>query len=268
MEKWQRPTPIDDHPGPGVRGGAGRQLAWAGALVMVGFCGLTGFLVYQCSPAHQAQSLAATAGKIGDAAAAGAAKIIAAIKANTATTTFREHLDSIKPDLDGRLLVAEGQATEDFRRDSTGLFGTSFSEIRAPVTYHYFVALSGNWEMQLHEGPDGGVTGEVVAPELQPLPNPALDTAAMEVSSGNGWLRWDKNDLQNDLLREITPALNRRATQKLPQYFPVARAGVEKFVREWMLREYQLPPGTPIYLHIRFHNEPAPPPLAAPAPKG
>jgi hypothetical protein len=237
-------------------------------MVMLAFCGLAGLLVYQCSPAHQAQSIATTVGKIGDAAAAGVAKIISAIKSNTVNTTFREHLDSIKPDLHGRLLVAEGQATEDFRRDSTNLFSTSFSEIRAPVTYHYYVALSGNWDMHLQVGADGKVTGDIVAPELQPLPNPALDTSAMEVSSGNGWLRWDKDTLQNDLLKEITPALNRRAAQKLPQYFPVARAGVEKFVRDWMLREYQLPPGTPIYLKVRFRNEPPASPLAAPPPKG
>ena len=64
-------------------------------------------------------------------------KLVAAIKQDNVVQTFREHLESIQPDLDGRLLVADVQATEEFAEEDSNLLGTTTSEIRVPVTYYY-----------------------------------------------------------------------------------------------------------------------------------
>jgi len=84
---------------------------------------------------------------------------------------------------------------------------------------------------------------------------PAVDTSQLETQNANGWANWSGNQLADDLMKDLTLKLNQRAAQQLPLYYPVAREAVEKFVRDWMLKQYDLPPGTPVYLRIRFSNE-------------
>ena len=247
-------------PGPAASSrpsGGAHHWAWAGAAAFAALCVLTGFLTYQCSPANQA-------GQLADASASGMARLIAAIKQDNVVHTFAEHLESIKADTQGRLLVAEVKSNEDFTETDSSLLGTTSSEIRVPVTYDYYVALSEPWDFQINLTPGGAVTCAVLAPDLKPLPTPAIDTSHMQIKSENGWLRWDKNDVTADLLREITPKASARAFQNLPEFFPQARQGVEKFVNNWILREYQIPPGAPVFIKVTFRNEPPAPPNSPP----
>ena len=226
--------------------------AWAGAAAFAALCVLTGFLVYQCSPANQA-------GRLVDASASGMARLVAAIKQDNVVRTFEEHLESIKADTQGRLLVAEVKSNEDFTETDSSLLGTTSSEIRVPVTYDYYVALSEPWSFQINTTPGGTVTCIVVAPDLKPLPTPAIDTSHMEIKSENGWLRWDKSAVESSLLHALTPKVSARAVQRLPEFFPQAREGVEKFVNNWILKEYQIPPGAPVFIKVTFRNEPPAP---------
>jgi hypothetical protein len=69
--------------------------------------------------------------------------------------------------------------------------------------------------------------------------------------------------VQADLLKDITDSLNRRAFSRTPEHFAMAHAGVEKFVKDWLLQQYGLPPDLPIYLRIAFRNEPGAPAIAS-----
>jgi hypothetical protein len=250
------PLPPAAHPRPA---GSRPHWAWASAAVLIALCILTGFVVYQCSPSTQAGKLADASVRAGSAVTQDLQKLAAAIKQDNVVQTFREHLESIQPDLDGRLLVADVQATEEFAEEDSNMLGTTTSEIRVPVTYYYYVALSDPWELRVNVASNGVVTCAVLAPAVKPLPAPSIDTSHMEIQSANGWLRWDKNDVESNLLHEITPKVSARAAQKLPQFLPQARAGVEKFVKDWILKQYQLPPHAPVFINVTFLNEPVSP---------
>jgi hypothetical protein len=199
--------------------------------------------------------------------------------------TFREHLESSTPDLAGRLLLVEDHVQEDFKREDTPWWGvamnttlgTTTSEIQVPVTFRYYVALSEPWDLHVQVTPQG-VLCDVVAPALKPLPDPSPNLSQMEIKSSNGWLRFNKDAVQADLMKDITESLNHRAFSQVPEHFAMAHAGVEKFVKDWMLREYGLPSDVPIYLRVVFRNEPgapkaapassAPPAFSVPPPKG
>jgi len=103
-----------------------------------------------------------------------------------------------------------------------------------------------------------GVVGEVTAPALKAL-EPSVDLSQLETQNANGWANWNGSQLADDLLKNLTLNLNRRAAAQLPLYYPAAREATEKFVKDWMLKEYNLPEGTPLYLKIRFRNEPEAP---------
>jgi len=254
-EPAARDTPVP--PATARRSGLSHHWAWAGVTAFATLCVLTGFLAYQCSPANQA-------GRLADASASGMAKLVAAIKQDNVVQTFEEHLESIRADTQGRLLVAEVKSNEDFSDTDSDLLGTTTSEIRVPVTYDYYVALNEPWAFQINTSPGGAVTCAVLAPNLKSLPTPGIDTSHMEIKSENGWLRWDKNDVTANLLHTLTPKASARAVQRLPEFFPQAREGVEKFVKNWILQEYQIPPGAPVFIKVTFRNEPPEAPNSQP----
>jgi hypothetical protein len=219
--------------------------------MVVACCSLAAFGLYQCSPGVQAQKFATAGSSVGR----GMEKLLADINGHHITETFVDHLQTIKPDLQNRLLVAEGKATEDFSAKDVSWHGTATAALRVSVTYHYYVALTDPWDLRVTVTP-AGVVGDVLAPALRPL-EPAVDTSQLETQNANGWANWGGNQLADDLLKDLSVKLNQRATQQMPLYYPAGREAVEKFVRDWMLKQYDLPPGTPVYLRIRFSNESA-----------
>jgi hypothetical protein len=180
-------------------------------------------------------------------------KLVAAINEHQVTETFVDHLQSLKPDMQNRMLVADGKATEDFSTKDVSWLGTATAALRVSVSYHYYVALNEPWDLRVSVTPSG-VVGDVLAPALHAL-EPSVDTSQIETQNANGWANWNGSQLADDLLKDLTVKLNQRAAQQIPTYIPVAREAVEKFVRDWMLKQYDLPPGTPVYLRIKFSNE-------------
>ncbi len=228
------------------------RMRWPLTIMVVSVCGLMAFALHQCSPATQAERIAAA----GSGVVKGMESLAAAISEHKVTESFVQHVDSLKPDLKNRMLVAERSTTEVFDSQDASWHGTATAELRVPVTYRYYVALTGAWDLQVHVT-SAGVVGDVIAPDLRPL-EPSFDTTRLEMKSANGWANWSGSQLQDDLLKNLTLKINTRAVTQLSQSFPAAHESVEKFVRQWMLSEYKLAPDTPIYLRIRFHNEPAP----------
>ncbi len=244
-------------------GGVFRHIGWPLAVMFAAGCGLMAVVVQQCSPGAQAEKFATAGGSV----VKGMEKLAEAIGSHQVTQTFTEHLVSLQPDMNNRMLVAEGRATEDFSASDASWLGTSTAEVRVPVTYHYYVALTDPWELQVQVTPVG-VVGQVIAPAMRPL-SPAVDTAQLETKSSNGWANWNGADLADNLLKDLTVKLNSRAEAQVGLYFPNARESVEKFVRSWMLQQYNLAPGTPVYLKVIFRNEPgAPGPLVPATTKG
>ncbi|HTB62555.1 MAG TPA: hypothetical protein VK737_03110 [Opitutales bacterium] len=239
-------------------GGVFRHMGWPLAVMFAAGCGLMAVVVQQCSPGAQAEKLAMAGGSV----VKGMEKLAEAITAHQVTTTFTEHLVSLQPDMKNRMLVAEGRTTEDFSAQDASWLGTSTAEVRVPVTYHYYVALTDPWELNV-QITSAGVVGEVIAPAMRPL-SPSVDTAQLETkNSMNG------SDLKDNLLKDLTVKLNSRAEAQVGLYFPIARESIEKFVRSWMLQQYNLAPTTPVYLKVIFKNEPnAPGPLVPVTTKG
>ncbi len=234
---------------------------WPLAVIVAALCGLMAFALHECSPGTQIGKLA----EIGGNAIKGMEKLAAAINEHRVTQTFVDHVDALKPDMKNRLLVAERDTTEVFSAEDVSWQGTATAELRVPATYHYYIALSGNWDLRVQVTP-AGVVGDVLAPELHPL-EPSFDTTRLEMKSANGWANWNGAQLQDDLLKNLTLKLDTRAFTQMALSYPTAHEAVEKFIRDWMLREYNLAPGTPVYLRVRFHNEPDAA-LETPQPKG
>ncbi len=246
-------------------GGFFRNLAWPLAVMVVAACGVMVVALQQCSPGAQAQKFTAAGGNV----VKQMERLVDAIAENKVTETFVDAEESQHPDLNNPLIVATDQRTEQFDDEESSLLGgTASAEIRTHVTYYYYVALTDPWQVNVQVTP-AGVVGEVLAPALHPL-DPVLDTTSLEMKSSNGWANWNGQKLQDGLLKDLTVKLKVKAQENLPNVFASSHEGVEKFVRDWILKQYALPPGTPVYLHVSFRNEPgAPAPLVPVAtPKG
>jgi hypothetical protein len=259
VPKTGGPTPLPEASPP--NGGWSARLAWPLAVMVVALCGLMAFVLQQCNPVNQAGKLMS----VGNDVAKGMEKLVAAIAEHRVTQSFVEHVDMVKPDMKNRLLVAERQTTEMFSTEDASWRGTATAELRVPVTYHYYVALTGNWDLRV-QATSAGVVGEVIAPEMQAL-EPSINTSQLEMKSANGWANWSGSELKDNLLKDLTLRLDKRAATQLGQNFPAAHEAVEKFVRDWMLHEFNLAPGTPVYLRVKFRNEPGAD-LTPPPPKG
>jgi len=241
-------------------GGFFRTVSWPLAIVAVAACGVAVVALQQCSPGAQADKFATAGGRL----AKGMEKLVAAINEHQVTETFVDYEQAQHPALNNPLIVATDRRTELFDDEESSLLGgTASAEIRVPVTYNYYVALTDPWVVDVQVTP-AGVVGNVIAPALHPL-DPALDTTGLEMKSSNGWANWNGQKLQDNLLKDLTVKLKMKAQANLANVYATSHEGVEKFVRDWILQQYALPPGTPIFLHVTFRNEPGAPPALMPA---
>jgi len=192
--------------------------------------------------------LARTAGEGGRAAVEavrelgeGAAGIAAAFKTGTITNTFVAAIPSLAPDSATRLELAAFNAVETFTR-SEELWvawdliplGTTFTEIRVPVTYRYHLRLDEPWRLEVD-----GQSCVVHAPPIRPTLPPAIHTGGMEKYSASGWLRFNEDEQMEELERGITATLSVRAADAahIEMVRERCRLGVADFVRSWLLLE-------------------------------
>ena len=161
----------------------------------------------------------------------------------TITTTFTAALPRFAPDDSLKLELAAVEAVETFTRtDDRRIFydllplGTTVSEIRVPVTYRYHLRLDDPWRLEVTDH-----TCVVHAPPIRPTLPPAIDTARLEKRSSSGWLRFDESDRMDELERELTALLSRRAgdPDTVDLVRETCRRRVAEFVRTWLLAEDQ-----------------------------
>jgi hypothetical protein len=155
------------------------------------------------------------------------------------TRQFAEYIPTVGPS-DGILETATSSVPETFTQsDSAWLFniiplGTTVSEIRVPAIYRYHIQLRDPWKLVIR-----GQVCVVLAPQFQPSLPPAIDTAQMEKSVSDGWLRFDTDDDLTSLEKGITAELDKRASDKLHRDFvrEACRHSVADFVKTWLMKE-------------------------------
>jgi len=115
-----------------------------------------------------------------------------------------------------------------------GSLGETVTEIRAGVTYRYYVSFNDPWDIDVSDH-----TCMVKAPALRPSLPPAIHTDTMEKRIERGWFRFDAERQMADLEKAITPTLVEYASdpRHLNLVRETARKTVAEFVRRWLLKE-------------------------------
>jgi hypothetical protein len=204
----------------------------------------------------------------GNATLEGVADIAERFRSGTITTTFTAALPRFAPDDSLKLELAAVEAVETFSRtDDRRVFydlvplGTTVSEIRVPVTYRYHVRLDETWHLEVSDH-----TCLVIAPPIRPTLPPAIDTAGMTKRSSSGWLRFDETERMEDLERQLTRLLSRRAAD--PDTIDLVRGRcrlrIAEFVRTWLLAEDHWRTDRFRAITVVFADEAAPDPALRP----
>jgi hypothetical protein len=159
----------------------------------------------------------------------------------TITTTFTAAIPRLVPDGGTKLELAAFEAVETFTRsderrvlwDMVSL-GTSVTEIRVPATYRYHLRLDEAWRLEVRDH-----ACVVYAPRIRPTLPPAIHTDGMEKRSERGWLRLSPDEQMEELERNLTPLLERRAADpdNIDLVRETCRRRVAEFVRNWLLAE-------------------------------
>ena len=158
-----------------------------------------------------------------------------AFKTGTIRTEFLSYATELRPT--SRLQVAEVEQVEVVaRKDSRAYFWDLLKlpdvdvEVRVPVTYTYYVDLKEEWQFMLE-----GQTVRVVVPELRHNP-PAPDISGMEVKETRSLLRFDEDDVKQQVMQGLTDELDGRAQKNIMNLNIHATAGesIEAFVSAWL----------------------------------
>jgi hypothetical protein len=195
-------------------------------------------------------------------------EVAAAFRTGTVTTTFRGYATEVSGTT--RLQFAELRQEESFqRRDSEAVLWGTLSlpdvvvEARAPVTYTYFLDLDKEWRFRL-EGRDV----LVVVPPVE-WNRPAVDVSALRFEVREGSVLRDEQVALDRLRSEMTPLLDRRASQHVPLVREAGRRKVEAFVETWLVQRFA--DGKDYRARVLFGDEPAaatPRPPVLPSPSG
>ena len=194
------------------------------------------------------QTMRETAAAVSD----GLAKLAAAIRTRSITTTFASTATEIRGTK--RLQVAELSQVEVVeRRDATELFGVPLPDVvvsaRAPVTFTYVLDLDGRWDFDLTER-----TVTVLAPALA-WNAPAVDVSKLTIVTAESSILRDEDPVVEELRASLTGIFRQRARQNVPLVRETARRQAEEFVRAWLLRAYGVPEDVRVV--VRFRGEPA-----------
>lgn len=193
-------------------------------------------------------------------AAAEEAKAIAAkFYQGTITETFKSESPIFELIKVGRLEVAVAKSTESFERktEQTAVWktinlGATVSEIKVPATYRYHLDLAEDWKIEIKDK-----CCVVHAPSLKPSLPVAFQTDKMEKYSQTGWGRFDGAEQLDELEKQITPRLNKRASE--PGHMKAAqreaRDVVARFVRTWLLSSGQWKNDRFTSITVLFANE-------------
>ena len=110
--------------------------------------------------------------------------------------------------------------------------GTSVTEIKVPASYRFHIKLS---EMKGVRVDEQNKIFIVKVPVIHPSLPVAFDTTGVEKRSEDGWFRFDGAQQLAAMEKNITPDLEKRATQHLPAIREHARGDIEEFVQKWIV---------------------------------
>ncbi|MDR2982689.1 MAG: hypothetical protein LBV12_10640 [Puniceicoccales bacterium] len=182
------------------------------------------------------------------------------------TRSILESIASIRATNGDVLVLAEVEVMETFRDDDKLSYkvpysdynvpiGTTMSEIRAPAMFRYYVKLSDPMEVKVSRHGDL-LHCVVVAPKLQPMLPVAFDSEKMEVRIETSWLRFNKEEAKDKIIRSLTTKLNERAPEHAELAKDKAKEAFGKFVREWLLRDHLIGGNGVSDVIIHFADEP------------
>ena len=185
--------------------------------------------------------------------------IAAKFNQGTITETFKTESPIFELIEVGRLEVAVKESMETFKRKDEKAtlwnlidLGTTVSEIKVPATYRYHLELAEEWKIEIKDK-----CCVVHAPSLKASLPVAIQTDKMEKSSDSGWARFDDAEKLDTLERQITPRLNKRASESghMKAAQREARDVVARFVRKWLLNSDQWKEDRFSSIAVIFANE-------------
>lgn len=154
----------------------------------------------------------------------------------------------------GSLRTGGLRKTEEFRKESDSWRGTTTSGIRLDATYRYDIELRDDW--RIHINRERGIVF-VVAPPYEPALPVAVDSESLREWTESGWGRFDKWDHLQELRREISPMLEKKA--KSEGYRELARGTakttVEEFVADWVAGNRDWPEDITPVVRVHFADE-------------
>ena len=175
-------------------------------------------------------------------------KILPEIKISRAVNrTIQQSIADIRATKGDVLLLAEIETLETIRESDTKLLrvpytefdisvGTTESEVRVPAHYRYFVRLDSPIQVEIEQ--HGKWRRCVIhAPALEAQTPVSFDSNRMELRVDAGWLRFNKDEAREKVLKSISSVLELRAPEKISLAQDKARAAFASFVRNWLLRE-------------------------------
>ena len=175
-------------------------------------------------------------------------------------TSFLADIPKIADAGAGRLELAKVDRIETLRSEDTLALlwdhislGTTFVEIRIPVTYRYYVDLNDAWEMRM----DGKVC-RVRAPRLRSMLPPAIHTHRMEKRMENGWARFNAESQMDALEQQLTPTMVQYAEQASLMVLvrDQAQKSLARFIRQWLLQQPGFRDESVSFVKVTFHGEP------------
>ncbi|MBK9090280.1 MAG: hypothetical protein IPL90_15020 [Holophagales bacterium] len=202
-------------------------------------------------PGEMAGAIPRTIRETSAAVSEGLAKLAAAIRSRSITTTFASTATEIRGT--NRLQVAELSQVEVVeRRDAMQFFGVPLPDVvvsaRAPVTFTYVLDLDGPWDFDLTDR-----TVTVLAPALA-WNAPAVDVSKLTFVKAESSILRDEDRVVEELRASLTAMFRQRARQNVPLVRETARRQAEEFVRSWLLRAYGVPEDVRVV--VRFRGEP------------
>lgn len=169
----------------------------------------------------------------------------------TVTHTINQSIADIRATKGDVLILAELESLQTIRENDTRTMkvpvpfseiildvplGTTVSEVRVPAHFRYFVRLSEPIAVKITE--HGNLRRCVVtAPPLTAQTPVTFDTNRMEIRVDAGWLRFNKEEAKEKVIRSITPVLEMRAPENARLARDKARAAFAAFVRKWLLQD-------------------------------
>lgn len=230
--------------------GAPRSWAWPVAWMVVVLI-LTGGVVYvfkSClaMPAEVAEKTGKAAKAIGEQLA----RVAAAFKQGTITTTFTSYATSISGSQ--FLQFATLSQHEKFTRRDESSVGFGYIplpdvvvEANAPVTYTYYLDLNERWDFLLQNGEI-----LVTAPKIR-FNKPAVDVSRIEYEVKKGYFR--TSEAMENLRNSITYLSYKRAETNIELVRETGRRQTETFVRNWLSKTFA--DGKQYPVRVRFRDE-------------